>query len=294
MTSHSISSLKGIIAAIPTPITQDLEPDSEAFLDLAGHLLNEGCDGLNILGTTGEATSFSAAQRARLMQAVASRLPRHRLMVGTGAAAVDDAVALTRQAAELGFAGALILPPFYYKGIDQAGIVAFFSRIVEATRDNPIRIYLYNFPALSGVKYEAEWIATLMDKYPGRIAGLKDSSGDLDYARGLAERFRNFDVFPSNEATLMEARSGLWAGCISATANLTSRLCAQALKEGDQTALGTAVSIRKLFDGLPLVPAVKALMAHARGLSALAAVMPPLHATNPSDVRSLVARFDSL
>src|SRR5258708_4104041 len=94
----------------------------------AERLLNSGCDGLNVLGTTGEATSFSLAQRRAVMTAVAgSRLSLSRMMVGTGAAAVEDAAELPLEAAALGFAGALVLPPFYYKPVSQAGILPYFD-----------------------------------------------------------------------------------------------------------------------------------------------------------------------
>ncbi len=100
--------LSGVIAAIATPVREDGAPDRERAVALARYLLANGCDGLNVLGTTGEATSFSLEERKEVMTAYRSNgLPMHRLMVGTGAAAVSDAVALTRHAAELGFAGAL-------------------------------------------------------------------------------------------------------------------------------------------------------------------------------------------
>src|SRR5574340_1006306 len=117
--------LSGVIAAIATPVTVDGAPDLDRALALARHLLDHGCDALNVLGTTGEATSFSREERMAVMTAYKENgLPMQRLMVGTGAAAVADAVALTRHAADLGFAGALLLPPFYYKGVPDDGLIS--------------------------------------------------------------------------------------------------------------------------------------------------------------------------
>ena len=113
---------------------------------LCRRLLDNGCDGLNICGTTGEATSFTVAQRMAIMDAAAADLPLERLMVGTGAASIGDAIALTKQAAALGFAGALLLPPFYYKGVDDDGIARLFARH-RAAATARIDLYLYNFPA---------------------------------------------------------------------------------------------------------------------------------------------------
>ena len=214
--------LSGVIAAIATPITSELAPDVPRFITLAQHLLKNGCDGLNVLGTTGEATSFAFEQRAAVMRAAAAELDRKRLMVGTGAASVGEAAALTRLAAELGFAGALILPPFYYKDIDPQGAFDYLAAIITATRAQPSPIYLYNYPALSGVPYTRELVTRLIEAYPDRMAGLRISSGDMEYARALAQRHKQFAVFPSTEAALIEARGGGFAGCISATANLNS------------------------------------------------------------------------
>src|SRR5215204_770633 len=154
------SKLQGVIAAIATAVDDKGEPDCARSTALARFLLANGCDGLNVLGTTGEATSFSLEQRKAVMSAYkAAGLPLDRLMVGTGAAATADAVALTRHAAELGFAGALILPPFYYKGVPDDGLAAYIDTIVKATAGKPIPIYLYHFPAQSGLHWHVKLIA---------------------------------------------------------------------------------------------------------------------------------------
>src|SRR6185437_12109765 len=137
--------LHGVIAAIATAIGADGEPDCARSVALARFLLGNGCDGLNVLGTTGEATW----------------LPLDRMMVGTGAAATADAIALASHAAELGFAGALVLPPFYYKGVPDDGLVAYIDAIVSATAARPIPIYLYHFPAQSGLPWHVGLIRRL-------------------------------------------------------------------------------------------------------------------------------------
>ncbi len=287
--------LSGVIAAIATPIDESGAPDLARAVKLARYLLDNGCDGLNVLGTTGEATSFSLDERKRVMNAYkAEGLPLDRLMVGTGAAAVSDAEALTRHAAELGFAGALVLPPFYYKGAPDDGLVAYIEALVNATTDMPIPIYLYHFPAMSGIPWHVALIRRLRDAFPSRIVGLKDSSGDMAFARSAAAIARDFAVFPSTEAALLEARRGEFAGCISATANLNADLCARAWGAGDTAALDAAVTIRKLFDGKPLVSGVKALLAHIHGDPALARVKPPLAAFSAADRAAAIAGHDAV
>ena len=287
------SALRGVIAAIATPVDANGEPDIARATKLARFLLDNGCDGLNVLGTTGEATSFSLAQRQKVMTAYRDAgLPLGRLMVGTGAAAVADAVALTRHAAELGFAGALVLPPFYYKGVPDDGLAAYIDTIVSATAAKPIPIYLYHFPAQSGLPWHPKLVRRLLDAFGGRLVGLKDSSGDMAYAREVAAISPSFKVFPSTEAVLLEARGGAFAGCISATANLNADLCQRAWSRGDAAALDTAVTIRKLFDGRALVSGVKALLAHIHGDAALARVMPPLAAFPAADTAAVTSGYD--
>src|SRR3954470_7229873 len=273
----SAKKLAGVIAAVATAVDETGAPDAARSVKLARFLLDTGCDGLNVLGTTGEATSFSLEQRKGVMTAYREAgMPLHRLMVGTGAAAVADAVALTRHAAELGFAGALVLPPFYYKGVPDDGLAAYIGTILKAPAEKPIPIYLYHFPSQSGLPWHVKLIARLLEAHRGRIVGLKDSSGDMAYAREAAGVAPGFKVFPSTEACLIEARSGVFAGCISATANLNADLCQTAWARGDQAALNPPVTIRKLFDGKSLVSGVKATLAHIHNDTAWARVAPPL------------------
>ena len=287
--------LHGVIAAIATAVDPKGEPDCARSIALARFLLANGCDGLNVLGTTGEATSFSLDQRRRVMNAYAeSGLPLDRMMVGTGAAALADAIALTRHAAELGFAGALVLPPFYYKGVPDDGLVSVVEAILSATAARPVSLYLYHFPAQSGLHWHVALVRRLIENFGERIVGLKDSSGDMAYARDAAAIAPGFSVFPSTEAALPEARSGPFAGCISATANLNADLCARAYRSGDAAALAEAVAIRKLFDGKPLVPGIKALLAHIHGDPQWARMQPPLFAYPAADRGAAIAGYDTV
>jgi len=287
--------LRGVIAAVATAVDPSGEPDCARSTALARYLLANGCDGLNVLGTTGEATSFSLDQRKRVMSAYRDAgLPMDRLMVGTGAAALDDAIALTRHAAELGFAGALVLPPFYYKGVPDDGLFSCIEAIAAATAAKPIPIYLYHFPAQSGLPWHLGLIRRLVAAFGERIVGLKDSSSDLPFAREAASVAPGFKVFPSNEAVLIEARSGPFAGCISATTNLNADLCARAYHAGDAAALEAAVTIRKLFDGKQLVPGVKAVLAHIHADPGWAQVKPPLTPFETADRAAAVAGYSNV
>jgi 4-hydroxy-tetrahydrodipicolinate synthase len=225
------------------------------------------------------------------MRAVANGgLPLDRFMVGTGAAALDDAVRLTAEAKNLGFAGALLLPPFYYKGIDEDGLVAYVETLVRRVGADGLSLYLYHFPANSGVPYSADVVARLRDMLPGTLVGLKDSSGDLDYSADLVRRLPGFDVFPSAEASLGRAAELGFAGCISATANVTGRfaqLCWSGEGSAKSRGLAAAVEIRAAIARFPLVASVKAALGLLTGHPGWNRVMPPLNSLSSSQVEAL-------
>lgn len=287
--------MSGVIAAVATPIDESGAPDLKRATDLAKSLLDNGCDGLNVLGSTGEATSFSVDERKAVMDAYKKNgVPMDRLMVGTGASSVTDAIALTRHAADLGFAGALVLPPFYYKGVTDDGLADYIGALVKATEASKLPIYLYHYPQLTGILWNVPLIERLRKSHPARIVGLKDSSGDMAFARSAAAIGKDFAVFPSTEACLLDARKGEFAGCISATANLNADLCQRAWASGDAAAYEAAVAIRKLFEGRPLVPGVKTLLAHIRNDPALARVRPPLYAVSSADREAITSGNDAI
>jgi 4-hydroxy-tetrahydrodipicolinate synthase len=284
--------LQGVIAAAATPIGPDLAVDLERLIDHCRHLLSEGgCDGINLLGTTGEATSFSAEARIAAMRAIAkSGLPLDRFMVGTGASALDDAVRLTAEAKALGFAGALLLPPFYYKGIDADGLVAYVEAVIARVGAADLPLYLYHFPQNSGVPYTIEIVTRLRERNPKVLLGLKDSSGDLDYSAALASRLPGFAVFPSAEGALGRAKELGFAGCISATANVTGPFAQRAWSSSGADAsegLAQAVAIRAAIAQFPLVASVKATVALLKGEPLWRRVMPPLSALSEEQLRSL-------
>lgn len=289
-----MTTLKGVIAAAATPLDGTLSIDLDGLVGHCAYLLGEGgCDGINLLGTTGEATSFSLGQRLAAMRAIAaSGLDLSRFMVGTGAAALDDAVALTSAARELGYAGALLLPPFYYKGIDDDSLVAYVATVIERTGASGLRLYLYHFPANSGVPYTLQVVKRLRDRFPDAVVGVKDSSGDVEgYAAALARDIPGFAVFPSAEASLGRAAALGFAGCISATANVTGRYAQAAWSATDAAAreagLSEAIRIRAEIARFPLVASVKQALALTTGKEDWARTMPPLGPLSPADAGAL-------
>ncbi len=277
----SSSRLRGVIAAVATPLGAGFVPDVARLARHCRALLADGCDGINLLGTTGEATAFSVEQRLAVMRGIVDAgLPMARFMVGTGVCALDDTVRLTRAACELGFAGALVLPPFYYPDIAPAGLVAYVDELVARVADERLAIYLYHIPQNTGVPWPLEVVAELKAKHTRELVGLKDSAGDLAYARGVVRAVADFDVFPSSEAALGHATADGFAGCISATTNLTARHAQAAwAKQGSdagRAAVKKAGELRAIVAGHPLIAAVKAALARRYDDESWARVALPL------------------
>jgi len=297
----SNTKLRGVIAAVATPVNEDGSPDVVRATKLARYLVDNGCDGLNVLGTTGEATSFSLDERKRVMSAYRdAKLPLDRMMVGTGAAATADAVALTRYASELGFAGALVLPPFYYKGVPEEGLFRFFSEVVQRVGDDRLRVYLYHIPPVSAVPITHKLVERLLKAYPKQIAGMKDSADDWAHTKSMIDAFakEGFDVFSGNEKPLIDNIKSGGAGCISATANINPGKIAETYKkyatpEGEKLQ-GWINEVRGVMQGYVMIPALKYVVAHYGGDAAWTPVRPPLVETAEAQGKDMIAKLDKL
>jgi len=288
----------GVWSPALTPFDDDLNPDATRFLSHARWLLDNGCHGLAVFGTTSEATSLTAQERKQLLEVLlADGVDPARLMVGTGCCAFPDSVDLTRHALANGCNKVLMLPPFYYKGVSDQGLIDSYSRIIEQVGDANLRIFFYHFPALSGVPITAGVIETLAAAYPGIIAGLKDSGGDADHTADLIGRFPDLAIFPGAETNLHAMLELGGAGCITASANVNASAI-RALWESWQAQDGEAEqrqehvrAIRKTIETEAMVPALKAVAAHYRDDDAWARVRPPLVSLAPDAATGLVAKL---
>jgi 4-hydroxy-tetrahydrodipicolinate synthase len=279
--SDTTSTLSGVIAAAATPLTAAGAIDTAAYLDHCRWLLAHGCDGINVLGTTGEANSIGLSARHQLLDTVgASGLPMAQLMVGTGGCALADTVELTRHAVQVGFAGQLVLPPFYYKPVDDDGIFAFFAKLIDTIADDRLRIYLYNFPQLTGIPFSIAVIQRLIQAYPGVVVGLKDSSGDVANAKAIVDACPGFAVFPSSEGILQQGREQGFAGCISATVNLTSADAGRVWHAPSAPEAATRQAlisqIRIHIASYSLVPAIKYLLRRLHDNPVWEHLLPPM------------------
>lgn len=260
-----------------TPVSGDNEPDATRAAPYYRDLLERGCDGINLLGTTGEAMSWSVAQRIGFMEDVAaSNLPMERMMVGTGAASLGDAIALTRCAFASGFSAALIMPPFFFRDASDEGIVAFFDKLFAAANPPPRGVLLYNFPRMSGVTFHAGLVDRLIAEFPDIIAGMKDSSNDATLQTAVLARQPRMAVLPGSESDLIAAKARGVSGCISGSVALWPGLARSVYESEDVTQAETLTQARAALDGLPFNAAVRYLTAALQNDSAWERCMPPL------------------
>lgn len=280
-----LPSPRGVFCASATPVTSDLAPDHPALVSHCRGLLEAGCDGVALLGTTGEANSFSAAERRAMLEAVvAGGVAPERLLPGTGVASFMETVELTRHALSLGVRTVVMLPPFYYKGISDDGLFAAYAAIAERVADPRLRVVLYHIPQFSAVPITPPVIARLRERFPETFVGLKDSSGDFDNMSSLVEAFPGFAVLAGADPLMLPLLRRGGAGCITATSNLVAGDLAFILRHhadpaqagAVEAAQARVVAARGQVSRFAQIASVKALLARRTGHAGWNNVRPPL------------------
>lgn len=289
----------GVYAASLTPVTANLEIDHRLLTAHCCWLLANGCSGIVLLGTTGEANSFSTAERMAALDAVVDGgIAPTRLMVGTGCAALSDTVALTQHALSREVGGVLVLPPFYYKGISDAGIFSYFEALIGRVADERLKIYLYHIPQMSMVPFSPELVGRLLERFPRQIAGIKDSDGSWDNMKTLRERYPGLRVFPGSETFLRDMLLLGGPGCISATANISSRLAARLYRRFDRPAAQEMQEALNRLRGIilkyPVIPALKQIMAAITAQPEWRHLHPPLAPLSEADAGRLMRELEAV
>ena len=289
--------IRGVLAPVLTPFNDALEPDPRRFIAHCRWLVDNKA-GLAIFGTNSEAASISVPERLALTEAlVEAGIPAARMMPGAGACALPDAVELSRHASQLGAAGLLILPPFFFKGVSDDGAFAYYSEIIERVGSGCAPIYLYHIPQLTCVPITLDLIERLLKRYPTVIAGAKDSSGDWANTKTMIDNFAasGFDVFPASESFLSAAMPIGAAGCISATVNMNPAGIHR-VYESWNSAAGPALqakadAVRKVFQGGYMIPAMKHALAAHSGDAQWRRVRPPLVELDAAVARTVSAEL---
>ncbi len=276
--------LEGIFAAAVTPVNGEGEISDERFAVHCRWLLHNGCHGVVVFGTTGEAPSFSVAERQRALEnLLASGIAPERVILGIGCCARADTVALARHGLELGVRRFLVMPPFFFKEVSEEGVIRSYLELADGLAGRPAELLLYHFPQMSAVPITHGVIARLLESCPGVIRGIKDSSGDRQHTLELIRAFPSLAVFSGDDKALLACIERGGAGIITAGANLTcaeSREAFDRFREGDLEAASKAMArveaVREILEAHPMIAAIKRTIADAMRDPEWSQLRPPL------------------
>ncbi len=257
---------EGVFAASVTPLKKDFSIDHEALLNHCIWLLANGNNGICFMGTTGEANSFSVSERiAALDYLVDNGFPPDKLLVGTGCCALPDTIQLTKNATSKGVGGVLMLPPFYYKGISDDGLMNYFIRVIEGVDDPNLKIYLYHFPKMTGIPFSISFVKNIVSSHPDTVVGMKDSSGDRSNMEAICTGIPGFKLYSGTEKYFLDVLRAGGAGVISATTNLTGAMAAQVYTHRNDDKAdelqAKLTEARLAFEGASFISSVKQVLA---------------------------------
>ncbi len=292
--------LSGVYAAAVTPLKSDLSPDLDGLIQLIQFLAHRGCHGVLLMGTTGEGPSFSISERLAVFQIAANarqNLPGLRLFAGTGTPSLEETVFLTRSVFDLGYDAAVVLPPYYFRKATDQGLFTWFSQLLDKAVPQDGAVFGYHIPPVTGVSFSLELLSRLKESYPNKFIGIKNSSGDPEWARTLGTHFGDdLMVLNGNDSLFSLALKSRAAGCITALANLISpihRIVWDNFQAGkdDEIAQHKLSAAREIFDRYPpMPPLIKSFLFKLYGLPNWR-VKPPLLDFSPDLVDVILPEF---
>ncbi len=295
--------IEGVHCAAATPVTAEGTPDLRLFAEHCRLLLAEGCHGIALLGTTGEANSFGIRERMALLEAaVEGGTPAAALLPGTSTPAVADTVELSRHAVTAGAKGVVLLPPYYYKGVGDEGLFRFYAQVIEGVGDDRLRVVLYHIPQVSQIPISHELIDRLMAAFPGIVCGIKDSFGQIEHLQALCERHPGLGVLAGADPLMLPLLRMGGAGCITATSNLRAEALRVVWDGWNDPAKAAEVAAaqgridawRRLTNRHVQLPTVKAMLAKRRGDPGWLHHKPPLVALSEAERQDVWAEMDKL
>ncbi|MDB0046255.1 dihydrodipicolinate synthase family protein [Candidatus Pelagibacter sp.] len=284
-----MSTIKGIYAASMSVFNTDLSLNIEKTVSHAEKIIEQGCHGVAIFGSTGQAQLISISEKISLLNELSTSKYKDKYLIGTGLNSLSETINLMKVASSLHFNYFLIMPPAYYKYGDKE-VIEFYSRVVEATPNS--RIILYNFEKLCGYKFSIECVEELVKKFPKQIVGIKDSSYNL--YENL--RLDNFSVLPGSESKLLK---GLELGCtgiITATCNVTAGLSRKVyddfIEKKKQTKNEILCNVRNTFEKFNLISGLHSFMSDEDKI--YKNVLPPISLLSEQDKLQLIEELNKL
>ena len=284
-----MTQIKGIYAAGLSILDKNLSLNINKTAKHADRLIEQGCHGVAIFGSTGQAQLISISEKIKLLNCISDSKYKENYLIGTGLNSLSETINLMKVASSLKFNDFLIMPPAYYKYGDKE-VIDFYSRIIDTLPE--CRIILYNFEKLSGYKFSIECIENLVKKFPKQIIGVKDSSYNL-YEK---LRIENFSVLPGSELKLLKGLELGCSGIITATCNVTASLSRKVyddfIQKTPQTMNETLCNVRSVFDKFNLISGLHAFMSDEDDI--YNNVLPPISILSENDKKRLIKDLNSL
>ena len=284
-----MNEIKGIFAASLSIFDKNLTLDLNKTINHVENLIDQGCHGVAIFGSTGQAQLISISEKITLLNKISENKYKDKYLIGTGLNSLNETINLMKISVSLGFKKFLIMPPAYYKYGDEE-VIKFYSKIIERVPDS--KIILYNFEKLCGYKFSLSCVENLVKKFPNQIIGIKDSSYNL--YKDL--KIKNFSILPGSEKKLLE---GLQIGCsgiISATCNVTATLARKVYDDffakKEQTENKKLCKVREVFDEFNLVSSLHSFLTQEDEI--YENILPPLSLLNLNDKKRLIEDLNKL
>ncbi len=284
-----MNKIKGIFAASMSIFNEDLSLNIEKTVGHAEKIIDLGCHGVAIFGSTGQAQLISISEKISLLSQLTKSKHKDKYLIGTGLNSITETINLMKVATSLNFSDFLIMPPAYYKYGDKE-VIEFYSKVIEAVPG--IRIILYNFEKLCGYRFSLECVERLVKKFPKQIVGVKDSSYNL-YEK---LKIDNFSVLPGSESKLLEGLELGCAGIITATCNVTAGLSRKVyndfIEKKQQTANELLCKVRSVFEKFNLISGLHSFMSDENQI--YKNVLPPISLLDEKDKKKLMTELNKL
>ena len=284
-----MTKISGIFAASISVLNPDLSLNVEKTINHAESLIDNGCHGTAIFGSTGQSQLISISEKIDLLNSLSKSKYKDKHLIGTGLNSLSETVNFMKIATSLNFDKFLIMPPAYYKYGD-SDVIEFYTKIIESIPK--CKIILYNFEKLCGYKFSIECVTDLVKKFPNQIVGVKDSSYNLYENLKL----KNFSIFPGSELKLIK---GLQLGCtgiITATCNVTAGLARKVFDDfmsgKEQTHNQKLCDVRSAFDRYNLISGLHTFLSQEEKI--YKNILPPLSLLNNQDEKDLIKTLKSL
>ncbi len=284
-----MSEIKGIYAASLSILDDNLALNVSKTINHAENLIDQGCHGVAIFGSTGQAQLISISEKILLINSLANSKYKDKYIIGTGLNSLSETVSFMKTASSLNFKKFLIMPPAYYKYGDD-DVINYYSRIIEEVND--CKIILYNFEKLCGYKFSKKSVEDLVAKFPKQIVGIKDSTYNLyDILK-----IKNFSILPGSETQLLSSLKIGCSGIITATCNVTATLARKVYDDfqnnKDQTMNDKLCDVRKAFDKYNLISGLHTFLSQKD--ASYNNILPILSLLSKNDKKKLFEELEKL